>query len=463
MNSSYLDIFDVKVKYWRQPRGDKTTIYYKRRIPSDLLAHYGNQTMITVSTKLNNIQDATPALFRINQSVEAQWEAMREQVGLGLNPHKTNEDAFAFLNNFDINRKGEGSRDAVLLAGEALEDKLPYEAKARLYELEVEGSQDMDDMRLAVIKEYLAPHELVAANVLSGEFALLLSDYTKPYSELKGFDADSKQFKDVTRAVKLFTERFGDRPPHKYSRSDINDLIKYRLYSGTSTGTIERNFNALNAMINKVNIEYEIDEIHRFSKPNIPKKGEDKKERNDFSAEQINTLRLKLSNSEGVADTLIKIMLDTGMRVSEVVGLGSGDVFLNVESPYIVLHKNSFRRLKTKNSERVIPLVGAALEVMKSLDLSGEWLFPRYLNESKQVFKFTSASNTANNRIRSLLESKGSPTSHSFRHTMQTRLRNVECPEDIREEILGWRSGISERYGSPTDIDIKARYMLKTL
>ncbi|SHN91537.1 hypothetical protein BHECKSOX_1878 [Bathymodiolus heckerae thiotrophic gill symbiont] len=46
----------------------------------------------------------------------------------------------------------------------------------------MEGSQDMDDMRLAVIKEYLVPHELVAANVLNGGFALLLSDYVKPYS-----------------------------------------------------------------------------------------------------------------------------------------------------------------------------------------------------------------------------------------------------------------------------------------
>ncbi|SHN91538.1 hypothetical protein BHECKSOX_1879 [Bathymodiolus heckerae thiotrophic gill symbiont] len=192
------------------------------------------------------------------------------------------------------------------------------------------------------------------------------------------FDEDSKQFKGTARAVKLFTDKFGDRPPHEYSRSDINELIRYRLYSSIATGTIERNFNALNAMINKVNTEYEIDEVHRFSKPNIPKKGEDKKERKDFSIEQIALLRLKLSKTAGVADTLVKIMLDTGMRVSEVVGLASNDVFLDVDTPYIVLHKSTFRRLKTKSSERVIPLVGSALEAIKLLDLSGEWLSPDY-------------------------------------------------------------------------------------
>lgn len=462
MSSSYLDIFDVKVKYWWQPRGKNTTIYYKRRIPKDLTEFYDSQTVITRSTNKSNIQDAIPVLFKINNSIETQWQSLKERAALGINPHQANEDAFAFLNDFGINRKGEGSKDGVLLARDVLEDKLPYEAKKQLYELEMEGLLDTSDMRLAIIKEYLAPHELVASKVLSGEFAMLLSDYVKPYSELKGFDENTKQFKDVTRAVDLFTNKFGDRPPHKYSRSDINELIKARLFSGIATGTIERNFNALNAMINKVNIEYEIDEVHRFSKPNIPKKGEDKKERKDFSIEQIALLRSKLSKSTGVADTLIKIMLDTGMRVSEVVGLASSDIYLEENAPYIVLHKNTFRRLKTKNSERVIPLVGSALEAVMSLDLSGEWLFPRYLDETRQEFKTTSASNTANNRIRSLLGSKSSPTSHSFRHTMQTRLRNVECPEDIREEILGWRSGISEHYGSPTDIGIKTKYMLKS-
>jgi integrase len=55
------------------------------------------------------------------------------------------------------------------------------------------------------------------------------------------------------------------------------------------------------------------------------------------------------------------------------------------------------------------------------------------------------------------------PTSHSFRHTMATRLRDAECPEDKRNEMLGWSSKVSDRYGSPSDISIKARYLEKTL
>ncbi|WP_138120290.1 hypothetical protein [Bathymodiolus heckerae thiotrophic gill symbiont] len=111
----------MKVKCWQQPRGNSSTIYYKRRIPNDLLTHYDGLTMVTKSTNANNIQDATPILFKINQAVEMQWQSIREQASLGLNPHQANEDAFAFLNNFDINRKGESRRDDVLLAGEALE------------------------------------------------------------------------------------------------------------------------------------------------------------------------------------------------------------------------------------------------------------------------------------------------------------------------------------------------------
>jgi integrase len=111
----------------------------------------------------------------------------------------------------------------------------------------------------------------------------------------------------------------------------------------------------------------------------------------------------------------------------------------------------------------MIPLIGLALEAAQSLDLTQEWLFPHYLSKDKKSFKHTNASNVINKRIKKLLDDPKAPTAYSFRHTMQTRLRNVECPADIREEICGWKSSISKNYGSPTDIKIKANYIRETL
>ena len=51
----------------------------------------------------------------------------------------------------------------------------------------------------------------------------------------------------------------------------------------------------------------------------------------------------------------------------------------------------------------------------------------------------------------------------AFRHSFNSRLRNVECPKDIRDELGGWASSVSDRYGSPADIKIKQRYLLQSI
>ena len=58
---------------------------------------------------------------------------------------------------------------------------------------------------------------------------------------------------------------------------------------------------------------------------------------------------------------LVALISDSGMRLSEAVGLLVDDIVLDAEQPHITLIKHPHRRLKTDASERVIPLVGASL------------------------------------------------------------------------------------------------------
>ena len=150
------------------------------------------------------------------------------------------------------------------------------------------------------------------------------------------------------------------------------------------------------------------------------------------------------------------------MRCSEVAGLQSKDIIIDCEYPYINLHRNPFRRLKNKNSQRVVPLVGASLQAAKTLDLSSQWVFGRYVKRAKEEGNWDSANGSVNNRIKVILKSN-EKTSHSFRHTLATRLRSVECPRHLQEEIGGWAKSISDNYGSPTDIKIKGKYIKKSL
>lgn len=283
------------------------------------------------------------------------------------------------------------------------------------------------------------------------------SDFVDAYAKLKGLDKNTKAFDDVVRNIGYLTENLGDHPPHDYSKVEINSFIRDRLRS-VKTTSVRRELNSICAVFNLVYEEHEIDHFHRFRKLNIPKFGLDSDERGDFTSDQLNLVRDVVGGSNNKTEQIISLLIDTGMRSSEAVGLASSDVNLG-RIPHVVLHKNPMRRLKNRSSQRIIPLVGSSLAAAHCLDLTDEWVFPKWLKTDRG--KDTANANI-NNRLHRIL-GPGSPTSHSFRHTLATRLRSVECPEYMRKELGGWASSVSELYGSPTDITNKAAYIEKSL
>ena len=133
---------------------------------------------------------------------------------------------------------------------------------------------------------------------------------------------------------------------------------------------------------------------------------------------------------------LVALLSDTGMRLGEAVGLSVEDVHLNDEIPYVDITPHPWRRLKTKGSERCVPLVGEALwAVSRAIEgTSGSnFLFPRYNRGS------TSNANSASAAINKWLKPRVPEgcVIHSFRHSMRDRLRAVECPSDIIDAIGG--------------------------
>ena len=83
---------------------------------------------------------------------------------------------------------------------------------------------------------------------------------------------------------------------------------------------------------------------------------------------------------------------ETGCRLAEIVGLKLKDIGL--EKDLIHIRPNPARRLKTRNSQRTLPLVGyvkLAMELaLKEKD--GDWLFPRYIEDGKCKVDHASAS-----------------------------------------------------------------------
>ena len=59
------------------------------------------------------------------------------------------------------------------------------------------------------------------------------------------------------------------------------------------------------------------------------------------------------------------------MRLSEAAGLANEDVVLDADIPHIIIRPHPWSRLKTKGSERTLPLVGFALwEAEKAVEAS---------------------------------------------------------------------------------------------
>jgi len=144
---------------------------------------------------------------------------------------------------------------------------------------------------------------------------------------------------------------------------------------------------------------------------------------------------------------LVSLISDTGMRLAEAAGLTIDDLVLDNEIPHVVIQPHSHRPLKTRSSERVIPLVGASLWAAQRIkqNVTGEYCFPRYTNNDRT--NSNSASAALNKWIKSLTNNKEN-TIHGFRHKFRDRLRAVNSPLEMIDQIGGWSlKTVGQGYG----------------
>ena len=134
------------------------------------------------------------------------------------------------------------------------------------------------------------------------------------------------------------------------------------------------------------------------------------------------------------------------MRLSEATGLAIDDIVLDVGIQHLIIQPHPWRRLKTKGSHRTIPLVGFSLWSAKQIKKNStcQNAFPRYIRNNECLSN--SASAAVNKWLKTFIPKECSV--HSFRHSMRDRLRAVECPKEIIDQIGGWSSSdVGESYG----------------
>jgi integrase len=155
---------------------------------------------------------------------------------------------------------------------------------------------------------------------------------------------------------------------------------------------------------------------------------------------------------------MVLVLAFTGARLSEVVGLRKKDFDPTTKTINIRAHAS--RSLKTKTSDRIVPLLPVALSALQAQAgySSTDYLFPSYANSLKT--KGDGASATLNKWAKKFVADK---TMHCLRHTFKDALRAVSCPESVADEIGGWATTkkVSSGYGQGHPIELKREWLSK--
>ena len=156
---------------------------------------------------------------------------------------------------------------------------------------------------------------------------------------------------------------------------------------------------------------------------------------------------------------LIALIADTGIRLGEGAGLLRSDFVEQDGILCVNIRPHPWRSLKTSSSERLVPLVGSskwAAERILVQSIESRFAFPKY-NDGKRT-NANSASAALNKWLK--LKIGRGYTIHSFRHSMRDRLRAVECPSEIIDQIGGWLTyGVGNSYGKGYDYRILNKWM----
>ena len=266
-----------------------------------------------------------------------------------------------------------------------------------------------------------------------------LSEIAAEYLALKQIDQTPPRV-----ALSTFISLAGDRDVSEYTRQDAKLFVHHLEMKGNKTATVRRRINSLSAIMNYAYSELDLDKRNPFTRLFIRNEGNDVFKRGIFTNDQLKCGYDKALASGSSVKLLMPLLGETGCRLAKIVGLRLDDI--DLENELIHIRPNSARRLKNKTSERVLPLVGYAKLAMEKalIKADDQWLFSQYIKAGH--CHATHASNAVNKWLkRDFVEL----TAHSLRHTFRDRLRAVECPMDMIDQIGGWRSvgGVGTNYG----------------
>ena len=310
-------------------------------------------------------------------------------------------------------------------------------------------------------KDVPAAHLLLNGAAVNDLGLLTIEDALELYLTVIGKGRQKQFFTTAKRYIGYLIECLGSRPVDKYSSRDAVLLREWLLKKGLSHSSLQRIFSGIKAVINFVILELGLECQNAFSRVYLPSHDNPKK-RHAISERNMTQLKQQCLDLDDDIRWLVAIIFDTGMRLSEAAGLMFEDLKLDHQVPHVVVRPHPHRRLKTSCSKRKIPLVGMSLWAAKRLNdsVTGSYCFPRYTDGNR--CNSNSASAAINKWIK--LVAARDDVVHGLRHSFRDRLRAIETPNDMIDQLGGWSlKSVGESYGDGYQLELMSSYMSKMI
>jgi integrase len=255
------------------------------------------------------------------------------------------------------------------------------------------------------------------------------------------------------RAVENFVSVVGDKLVTELTDDDAIDYAEWWrsrvLENGMAAKSANKDIGQISRMLKKMSV------WRRLNLPDVFKglrvTGEVDKSPCPYETEFIQNRLLAegaLGSLNEEARFVLYVIVETGLRPSEVVNLTPQAIRLNAPVPHVKIMPEG-RRLKTEDSAREIPLVGVALAAMK-LRPEG---FSRYRDKSSGL-SATLNKYLSENGLRPTRDH----TVYSLRHSFKDRLVAVEAPDSLIDSLMGHKT-YKPKYGKGPSLELKLKFL----
>jgi integrase len=363
--------------------------HFRRRVPQEL-TEADPRGEIRVSTGTRDHATALVIATKINAELEAHWQLLADTAAEGRTVENTGDRFDAAVR--AARRLGLSYRPASELA------KAPVaEIVARLELLEQRG---------VVQNGAAGSRPLVEASLGGvGKPQLMLSQLFAAFEKLAGdrlIDKSEDQLRKWRnprlRAIDNLIELIGDKAIAEIDRDDALDFRAWWLDrvrdDGYDQGSANKDLGYMASMMQVIDTAWRLKLSLPFQGVRIA--GEKHNPRVPYDPDFVRKRILPGSELGGLnpeARAVVIMVAATGMRPSEVTGLTAGRIVLDAEIPHVQV-RAEHRQLKTVHSERDMPLVGRALEVMSEFREG----FPRY-QDSPDTISATINNGSSGNRV----------------------------------------------------------------